>query len=186
MTTTMIDTIHDNVSLIPVDTPAVAGYVTGSSDICWTASDWGQFIPAQTRLVHINQGDPGLSPDAFDTLDVEAGAITPGQVPALVHARVQAGYAWTLVYGTASTLSEVQSALEAAPYGEHWYWGHVASWLANWNLDEDEAAAQLGTLISGLGCVAVQWASPTSNPGTLLPGTSLTLAESNCDLSVTP
>lgn len=32
--------------------------------------------------------------------------------------------------------------------------------------------------------VAVQWASPSSNPTTILPGSSLTLSEANCDLSV--
>ena len=31
---------------------------------------------------------------------------------------------------------------------------------------------------------AVQWASPSSNPGTLVPGTGLTLTQANCDLSV--
>jgi hypothetical protein len=32
---------------------------------------------------------------------------------------------------------------------------------------------------------AVQWAAPQSNPDTLIPGSSLTLADGNCDLSVT-
>ena len=33
--------------------------------------------------------------------------------------------------------------------------------------------------------VAVQWASPSSNPDTPLPRSSLTLEQANCDLSVT-
>jgi hypothetical protein len=31
----------------------------------------------------------------------------------------------------------------------------------------------------------VQWAAPQSNPDTLIPGSNRTLAEGNCDLSVT-
>jgi hypothetical protein len=38
-TTAMIDTIHDDVSNIPVNAPKVAGYITGSPDIKWTTAD---------------------------------------------------------------------------------------------------------------------------------------------------
>ena len=33
-------------------------------------------------------------------------------------------------------------------------------------------------------CRAVHWASPTSNPGTIVPGGTLTLAQAQVDLSV--
>jgi hypothetical protein len=43
----------------------------------------------------------------------------------------------------------------------------------------------LGTRLHGHKVVAVQWASPSSNPNTPLPRSSLTLRQANCDLSVT-
>jgi hypothetical protein len=64
--------------------------------------------------------------------------------------------------------------------------GHtgVDLWVANWSLSEAEAARLL-TTSGDYPVVAVQWASPTSNPNTPVPGSTRTLAEANVDLSVT-
>jgi hypothetical protein len=186
MTTTMIDATSASAGNIPSGSPKVAGYVTGTSEVRWTPQDWARFDPATTSLVRIDQGFtwPPL-PTSYDVLDVENLAVTAAEVPAAVQARIAAGITWTTVYGSASALAAVEARLRAAPFGAGWYYGHVDCWLADWNLNEAEATALLGTRISGLTCTAVQWASPASNPGTVLPGSTLTLAQSNCDLSVT-
>lgn len=186
MTTTMIDAIRTCAGNIPVGSPKVAGYVTGTNEVLWTPQDWARFDPAVTALVRIDQGltwPP--APPSYDVLDVENLAVTAAEVPGAIQARIAAGITRTMIYGTTSALAAVEAQLRAAPFGNGWYYGHVDCWLADWNLDEAEAAALLGTRISGLTCNAVQWASPSSNPGTVLPGSTLTLAESNCDLSVT-
>lgn len=183
-TVMMIDAIGDIATNIPESTPKVAGYVTGSTDIEWTGSEWAHFD--RSGHVRINQGynATGVPVTAWDVLDVEAGAFNPAEIPGIVGERIKAGITWSTIYGTDAKLAAVQAALEAAgPHG--WYFGHVDAWLADWNLSEAEAAAKIGTLIHGMTCRAVQWASPTSNPSTLVPGSTLTLAQANVDLSVT-
>jgi hypothetical protein len=182
-TATMIDAIHDDVARIPVSAPKVAGYVTGTADIAWTAADWDRFPKA--GHVRINQGHTWSAETvlACDVLDVEAHAVTAAEAADGVRARIAAGIEWTTIYGSESWLAEVVNALKAL--GASWYLGHVDCWLAEWNLSLAEAAALIGTEIHGLTCRAVQWASPTSNPSTLVPGSSLTLKEANVDLSET-
>ena len=51
--------------------------------------------------------------------------------------------------------------------------------IADWNLSEHLAGlAAYGDVYAG------QWASPTSNPNTVIPGTNHTLATANVDLNV--
>ena len=61
MGTLMIDAIHANVGNIPVRTPKVGGYVTGTPDIKWTPSDWARFPHAgiQYRRSRSPIGVPG-------------------------------------------------------------------------------------------------------------------------------
>lgn len=178
--TLMIDAIHDSVGNIPVSTPRVAGYVTGTADIQWTAHDWDRF-PKSGRAP-IDQS-PGLA--AYASNDAMIADIEPlaGTVAAYVQAckeRVRAGHPLCF-YCSQSIVAQVSAALVHAeiPLGNCWVW------IANWNLSQAEADAVLGTTVAGVRVVAVQWASPTSNPRTLVPGSSLTLAEANVDLSVT-
>jgi|SRR5215469_7344905 len=81
MTRTMGDAIHDNVSALAgvSGLELVAGYVTGSPDIVWTAADWARFpgIPH----VEIDQGFTGAPVYSATVQDVETGAWTPGSVP---------------------------------------------------------------------------------------------------------
>ena len=85
---------------------------------------------------------------------------------------------WSTVYVDQADLAGVQAAVATADLTR------VQYWLADWSLNEAEAEARLQPNLDG-GIVAVQWASPSSNPRTLVPGSSLTLAEANVDLSVT-
>jgi hypothetical protein len=70
----MGDAIHDNVASLPAGLQLVAGYVTGTPDIQWTAADWARFpgIPHVT----IDQGYQSPPVTTATVRDVEAGAWT--------------------------------------------------------------------------------------------------------------
>jgi hypothetical protein len=73
---TMGDAIHDNVpALHALSLPMVAGYVTGTPDIKWTAADFALFSSA--RLVTIDQGSTGSPVMSANVRDVEPGAWLP-------------------------------------------------------------------------------------------------------------
>jgi len=168
----MIDTIHDNVGSIPMGTPKVAGYVTGTPDIQWVSADWDRF--PNSGHVRIDQS-PTLSSwvsGGADVADVENGAGTIEQACVQARAREAKGW-WSFVYISAGNLAALQSAV--ASFGLT----KVQYWVANWNLNEAEAGDQLGGDM-----VAIQWASPSSNPDTVVPGGSETLTAANVDLSV--
>lgn len=180
-TAVMLDTIGANAHNIPGATSNIAGYVTGIGDVPWTGDEWALFPHA--RHYRIAQG-AGVKPvmNGYDIIDVEAGTYTPEEAASMTAARVAAGIQWTTVYGSDDTLARVTEAILA--HGRNVWNGHVNYWLADWNLNAEEAAAKLGTEIHGASCVAVQWASPTSNPNTVVPGGGATLRVANIDISV--
>jgi len=176
-----VDTIHADVNKVPTTEIDVAGYVSGTSDIEWTAGDWARFHAS--RRIRIWQGyGPKPAISGFEVIDIETGAVTPQQAADEVALRVAANIQWTLLYGGRDALAQTAALIRAK--GNHVWNGHVLAWLADWNLNRDQAASLISTYIDGMTCVGVQWASPSSNPHTLLPGSTLTLAQANCDLSV--
>lgn len=177
----MLDTVRTTAHHIPVDTPYVGGYITGSGVVPWTQAEWEGF--PHSHLVYINQ-DPGAHPDprSWSVLDMETGAHTPASVAAEHKLHIDAGVQWTCVYGGRANLALATAAIKALD-GEYWN-GHVCYWLADWDLNEEQASALIGTYIEGASCVGVQWASPKSNPNTIVPGGSLTLGQANIDISV--
>jgi len=180
MNTPMIDAIHANVGNVPASTLKVAGYVTGTPDIRWTHQDWQRFPHAGTVRIDQSPGLAEYASNAASVADIEPGAGTVGAFVTASQSRLRLRrLLW--FYGTQSVISQVSAALTAAgiPLSE------CGAWLANWNLSEAEADAALGTAIAGIRLVGVQWASPTSNPGTKVPGSNLTLAQAQVDLSVT-
>lgn len=185
-TVPMIDITHSNLpnlSQSERDVLAkVAGYMSGTSAVLWTPSDWGSF--PHSGKVRIEQGFGQFQPLSCDVFDVESGALTLATAVTGIHDRIDAKMKWTDVYGTTSTIASLAAELAAGePKG--WYFGHVNCWLADWNLSEAQAQSIVGTQISGITCKAVQFASPTTNPNTLIPGTNITLAKAQADLSVT-
>jgi hypothetical protein len=172
---TMIDAIHGCVSSIPARAPKVAGYVTGSGDVQWTAQDWARF--ATTAKVRINQM-PGTDPLLGDVLDVEDGAWTNEEAAQACKERQQHRLEINL-YTSQGNVTPLLNACVAA--------GVTAGnlWVANYSLSEAEATAMVVHRSGPWPIQAVQWAAPQSNPDTLIPGSSLTLAAGNCDLSVT-
>ncbi len=191
-TAPMIDLTHDAVRALSPAVIAeinraglrVMGYTTGTPDVQWTDPDWAEFTNVHVRLDQGYTWPP--APGSYHGLDVENLAVTVAEVPGAVHDRIQAKIEWTTVYASDGNLAAVTAALDAATaqYGHGWYYGHVDCILANWSLSLDAAIALIGTQVHGLTCRGVQWASPGTNASTVIPGTSLTLAQANADLSV--
>lgn len=180
-TTTGVDMTHDAVHNVPNAYRYVFGYCSGLDGVPWQPDDWAKYNGNRVCRTYQGAGAfPGI--DGFDEIDVESGAVTPQQAADLIEQRVKAGHVWTTVYASDGALQEVSALVRAK--GAYIWNGHVNCRLADWNLNQAEAAAKVGTLIHGMSCIAVQWASPTSNPHTLLPGTQLTLAEADVDLNV--
>lgn len=180
-TAVMLDDIGSSSRNIPIGTPYVAGYVTGIGDVPWTNDEFARF--SGSRIVRINQGaGNSVAPSAYDVLDVEKYAVTPGAAAQDHKVRIDALIPWTTIYGTDSTIQQVVADIKAL--GDHYWIGHVNVWLADWNLDLGQATALLGTEIHGATCIGVQWASPSSNPTTLVPGGTGTLQQENIDISV--
>jgi hypothetical protein len=178
---TAMDTEGATSANIPAGTAHVGMYVSGTGSVPWSAEEQERFPEnAQIRIYQGSGTYPGIG--GYDMIDVETGAVTPAQATSEGEKRVQNEYQWTIIYATRANLLTVSSMLAALP-GDI-FAGHFAAFLADWSLSETEAEALLGTEIGGMGVVGVQWASPSSNPNTLAPGTDKTLSELNIDLSV--
>lgn len=175
---TMMDTIRTNAHNIPQSCQKVAGYVTGSGSVPWTDAEWALFPHA--AHVMINQAPGSAQPFIGVVKDVEAEA---GSITDFVNeARIRwEQRKWNYcAYIDAADVNALANACRAAGLTDS-----VQLWVADWRLNQDGATAQLGTTVNGYRIVAVQWASPSSNPDTLVPGSSLTLKQANIDLSVT-
>jgi hypothetical protein len=185
-TVTMIDTIGGSAGNIPASTQKVAGYVTGSEGVPWTSGDWAHFPHAGHVRIDQSPDAGAIAAGAADAYDLEQGACTVSELVSIIRQRIQDGITWATVYGGQSNLASMTAALRAAQdqYGQGWYDGHVYYWLANWDLNQAEATALVGTFVEACTCIAVQWASPASNPNTVVPGGTGTLRELNLDLNV--
>jgi hypothetical protein len=172
---TMIDAIHSSVANIPPGAEKVAGYVTGSSDVQWTAEDWARF--ATSAKVRINQM-PDSGPLLGDVLDVEPGAWTNQGAAQGCQQRQQHGLEINL-YSSQDNLTPLLNACIAVGVTS----GNL--WVANYNLSYEEATAMVVHRSGPWPIQAAQWASPQSDADTLIPGSDLTLVEGNCELSVT-
>ena len=169
----MIDATHVNAGNVPLTTPKVAGYVTGSSDIEWVPADWARFSFAGHVRIDQSPALAAWSSGAADVADMETGAASQATVIAEALNRQKKGW-WSFVYVAEGNFAALKSAVSAAGLTK------VQYWMANWNLSEEEAAQQLGGDV-----VAIQFASPSSNPDTVVPGGTQTLSQANADLSVT-
>lgn len=180
-TTFMVDTTGSNADKLPLHLPMYAGYVSGLDGVAWTQEQFQHF--SASKVLRYYQGVGPVPPiHTFDAIDVEDRAVTAAQAAAIVKARVSGGIPWTTIYGPDSALAEVATDIEAEG---HQIWnGHVNCVLADWNLNESQATALIGTFRHGMSVVGVQWASDTSNPRTKIPGTNLTLSDVGADLNV--
>lgn len=179
-TTWMVDATGNNADKLPANAPYIGGYVSGLDGVEWSASQWARFTGRKVRNYQGIGPVPALL--SFDEVDIEDRAVTPQGGANILKLRVDAGIQWTTFYGSDSYLKQAIALVKAM--GEHYWNGHLNVRLANWNLNETEAAALVGTSVYGATCIGVQWASDSSNPNTVIPGTSLTLSEVGADLSV--
>lgn len=179
-TTFMVDTTGTNADKIPANVPYIGGYVSGLDGVEWSASQWAKFTGRKVRNYQGIGPVPALN--SFDEVDVESRAVTPQGAAQIVKLRVDNGIQWTTIYASRDPFAQTVAAIRAL--GDHYWIGHVNVRLADWSLNLQEATALVGTLIDGASCVGVQWASDSSNPHTLIPGTSLSLSQVGADLSV--
>jgi hypothetical protein len=170
----MADAIRTNAGhLTKFNGAAVAGYVTGSGSVPWTGATFDLF-PHKYK-VRINQHDnaPALLGNVFD---VETNAWKLSDVVAAIEARHNANR-HVSVYLSKANLPTLANELTSRKL--------VASiWLANWDLTEAEARAAVEAASGPFPLVAVQFASPSSNPDTEVPGAGGTLKALGADLSV--
>lgn len=148
------DATHANLGGAPAGQGG--GYTTGTRDIKWTAADWS----AHPGAIRICQ-DAAASDATADVLDVETYAATPAEVPGWFSRAVSArqtgqreGQRAPAVYCSLSVVPAVAEALAGS--GEL---GKPDLWVADWSWTMDQAAARVGTVISGLVVVGVQFAN---------------------------
>lgn len=148
------DAIRANISHLPAG--QVAGYTTGSPDIRWTAAD-GNAHPGWVRICQ----DAGASDPTADVLDVERGAATNAGTPGWVHDARQEfarasrpGQREPAVYTSASNVTPLVNSLIAGGVTSG-----VGLWVANWNLSQAQAYAEVVNAAGPFPIVAVQWSS---------------------------
>jgi hypothetical protein len=171
-----LDCMGANVGRVADAKPgAIWPYVTGSADIAWTTEQIQPYRDRGCKVYRVNQGYQQTPDNALDgdEFDLEAGA---WDIPALVEVvRRRRLQAWpTRIYSSWSKYGLMKQALAENGIGQS-IWFRIA----DWNL-----SAHLADLALHGDVYASQWASPTSNPHTFVPGTSLKLADAQCDLNV--
>lgn len=184
-----IDAMEDTLDrgFIPAAPPVLFVYKTGTTtnpDIEWTEADIaglpqleGLTIP---QIYRIHQGfgtrDPFRTADGvpWDEIDMEAGAWTAEEAARAIYDRN--GSRWsTRVYASDSPWTQLVNLTGTSGVSlRSVYWRE-----ANWGLNRREAQLRIGSNHR----YAVQWASPSSNPLTQVPGLTATLATANLDLS---
>lgn len=127
-----VDVTHANIKYAPVNKVQMAGYVTGSPDIVWTAADW-QLYP---NAVRIDQS-PANTPldETADVLDVENGAATLADIVPWTRAALanfakvtRTGQRLPLIYTSAANVTPVANVLTGAGLTK----GDVGLWVASW------------------------------------------------------
>lgn len=184
----MADTIGIDLKNIPAGFPKVAYYVTGGGSIQAPQAEIDRL--KESGHLRIDQS-PQLQAYAVgkaDVADVEPGAGTSIAFVAATKKRIAAGMHGNLYCDKADMMENVNALLDAKVD-----LALVVFWVADWDLDAAQASKRCGTQTFGptkhgnvtINVGAVQWASPTSNPNTTIPGTKLTLKDANVDLSET-
>lgn len=161
--------------LIHTSPQAVWAYDSGSDGVPWTPNERRAFTDRGIRVYLVNQGykqGPGAALHG-DEFDLERAAWTTAGLTEVVHARREVQWS-TRVYCTWSNYAAIKQALAEAGIGQSVYYR-----IADWNLNQHLADAMLHADV-----YAGQWASPVTNPSTVIPGTSTLLASVGADLNV--
>jgi hypothetical protein len=154
-TTVVLDCTGSNLGKFALPAGALlAGYDTGSSGIAWTKAQYA----AHPGTVRIDQ-DAAASDFTADILDVERGAATPAECARWYHrtlisydSAARPGQRHPGIYVSASSVTTVVNALIA---------GGVTSgpglWVANWNLSDPQAIAEVAAAAGPFPVIGVQW-----------------------------
>lgn len=166
-----VDCLGADAFRLPSGIPAIWPYITGTPDVVWDEREIARI--GAKHVYRINQGYNSPSDLYGDEFDLEAGAYTLGAVVDLTRRRRQ--HSWsTRWYVTWTSYGQVKGELADAGIDQSVFY-HIA----DWNLTQHYADLELhGDVFAG------QWASPTTNPSTTLPGYGYTLAELGADLNV--
>jgi hypothetical protein len=160
----------------PAVLPLIALYATGSLGVAATAAQIRHYRDAGVGVALIDQ-TPGLNAWAAGWADIADVEWQAGlAATAISGALSRQAHGWqSTIYVSASNHPALAAQMQAAGVDMSLVlWG-----IANWSLSLEEAEQSLGG-----NTVFCQWASPSSNPATILPGTTLTLKEANADLDV--
>jgi hypothetical protein len=155
----------------------IALYATGSDGIEATSAEIARFKNAGVGVVLIDQ-TPSLSVFAAglaDVADVEQGAGTTATAVAAILDRQAHGWQST-IYLDYSSLDSMISAFTSEVDRSLVLFG-VADYTWSQAQSEDLLAANPNWAYC-------QYGDPESNPDTLVPGTSLTLSQAQCDIDV--
>ena len=166
------DAMAEHADKLPGAMGVVWVYGTGTPGIPWSAEQRARFDHAHVYVIDQGFGSKG----AFDAdeFDLEARAWTVPELIDVAAARAERQWS-TRIYCSKIPYGMMMGALAAGGLL------HLPVFfrIADWSLSEEQARATLGGNV-----YAKQWASPTSNPQTLVPGTELTLEQAQCDLNV--
>lgn len=158
------DCTHANLAATVRAVPAgsqLAGYVTGSPDIAWTAADWH----AHPDAIRIDQSPANTAADeTADVLDVEAGAGTLADCAPWAKAALASfaraarpGQRRPAIYASAGNITNVVNALVAGAVTSG-----VGLWVANWNLTQAQAVLDVLNASGPYPVIGVQF---TDAPG---------------------
>lgn len=151
------DATHANISHLPANQQA-GGYVTGSPDIKWTDADW----KAHPNAIRIDQS-PVLSiwDATADVDDYERGAVTLNELAPRAKERKDAftkvsriGQRMPAVYMSASNVTAVVNALVNGGVTNG-----VGLWVANWNLSESQAIAEVAAAAGPFPIIGIQYSN---------------------------
>ena len=167
------DATGEHADNLPAAMGVAWAYKTGTPGIPWSP-DQVDRIAASGHVYTIDQGFGSKGPFDADEFDLEARAWTVPELIDVIAARAEKRWS-TRIYCSKIPYGMMMGALAAAGLL------HLPVFfrIADWSLSEEQARATLGGNV-----YAKQWASPTSNPQTLVPGTDLTLEQAQCDLNV--
>lgn len=150
------DAIRVNISHLPHGQHC--GYTTGGGDIEWTPAQF----EADPDAVRICQ-DAAATDGTADVLDVERGAATLADIPGWVHrahmsyaAVARPGQREPAIYTSASNVTAVANVLKEAGLTSK-----VFLWMADWNLSDAQANADVEHASGVFPICGVQWASGT-------------------------
>jgi len=152
--TLVYDATHANVSHLPPG--QAAGYTTGSPGIKWSPSDWA----AHPGAVRICQ-DITASDITADILDVESGAATNAisgkwyqSALASFSKGARPGQRHPALYTSAANVTPLVNALITAGVN-----AGPGLWVANWNLSDAQATAEVIAASGPYPIIGVQYAS---------------------------